>query len=177
MLLWDYYFLTNTPSPLPCKPKEISNQWNNNKNKTWWKTCHPTQPAFFPLKTDQICKHLFKKQIIFSLQSIKNAVTNNLFGKENSKFKFFFVYEGTLWMATVTSPSDLTRRLLKKRGNENAKFSWLVPILSLVVTVVNICWKWGQSIFVDQSFHSWDIYLWLNSDIVRRIQCWSLLRL
>ena len=118
-----------------------------------------------------------KNKLFFSLQSIKNAVTNNLFGKENSKFKFFFVYEGTLWMATVTSPSDLTRRLLKKRGNENAKFSWLVPILSLVVTVVNICWKWGQSIFVDQSFHSWDIYLWLNSDIVRRIQCWSLLKL
>ena len=137
------------PLPSPANPRKFPINETTTKIKLGGK--HVIQLSLHSFHWKQIkFANIYSKYIIFSLQSIKNAVTNNLFGKENSKFKFFFVYEGTLWMATVTSPSDLTRRLLKKRREWKCKilltgahtFSCGNSCKHLLeVRTINFCWS------------------------------------
>ena len=165
------------PLPSPANPRKFPINETTTKIKLGGKHVIQLSLHSFHWKQIKFANFYSKNKLFFLYNQLKMQLPIIFLGKKtpNSNSSLFMkeLYEWQLWHLLLISQEDYWN----KGGNENAKFSWLVPILSLVVTVVNICWKWGQSIFVDQSFHSWDIYLWLNSDIVRRIQCWSLLRL
>lgn len=78
------------PLPSPANPRKFTINETTTKI-TWWKTCHPTQPAFFPLKTDQICKHLFKNKLFFLYNQLKMQLPIIFLGKKtpNSNSSLF----------------------------------------------------------------------------------------